>query len=1222
MKTAKRLGFSFVTMTLLVLAFALTSVNTQAGPLLNVPVTIEQPDGTTLNAFVSGDEFFNYLHDDEGRIIVQHPETGFWVYAALDTNGELNASSRVAVNSGRFYDTDNRARGIQPISSYGITTTDIDFVINAHLVRDMDMPTMNMATNIAPHGAQQINPAGFGMVRANPISGVMENIVILIAFACDHNPAISPVLYNTVQSRFNGHQGSLRSYMYAASGGALTLNSTLVGVDNNTAIMYQDIMPRGYFMPFNEVTNPIGFVTNAQENSRGQALLARAVNAIDGSTLLDGKVLDTLIPGRVDSVTFILTGQPGAWASFLWPHSWALHMQFATLGGARVWDYSLVLIGSMDVSLIIHEQLHVFGAPDFYRYISATRPPGPVGTPVGFWDIMSHNSDAFLAFSNTHIMRRYFGWGDAPAEIAAGGRFTLYPRGTPGRTTAFTIPIEGRPNEFILLEYRSHLNPTAYDNFFETSSFNRAGLLIKRINTDFVGNARSGDPAFQNGYTGFRDEVYIFRPSSTARNAALSDVTFASFSANGGRTRFGNARGTGYNGIIYSHEGYNTGIEIYNVSAAGGTISFNVYLGRSAIVPQSPEMLLRAAVANAGSEPLVIELEEDITLADIQSYLLIPSGSHITIRGAGGVMRTLSAGGNFSVINVQPGAVLVLDDMRIARVARSTGHGVSNSGYLTLLGGVISGHTGAGVSNMGTFVMEGGQISSNTSSGVSNLGTFLMRGGNISSNSANIGGGVNNSGTFTIEGGEITSNFAGNRGGGVNNSGSFIIKNGIISYNITFDNGAGVANGPSGNFIMRSGYIHANISMGNGGGLFTWGTFYMEGGQISGNSAFNGGGIGVNLADLRRGIIHIGADAVFMGNIAGNARHRDIIDDALYNQNIHGTQWTDPFTQGFNNIDIAYTAGSIATIRSLSFELSPTVINPTEPLHIDPIRVIANTPLTQAPQFPNDPSRTGYTFAGWYLNAGFTQAVTDATMMPNNDTTILYARWEKPLTITGVVVSPLTVIVRQGETRTFTAAVTGTNNPAQTVTWAVEGNNSAVTLISATGILTVAADETAISLTIRATSTADTGISGTATVTVTQLISIDRTGLNATILEAQVLNPAGFNIFTWLDMYDELRRALLVYNNQNATQAQIDAAKARLRTAIDALAVPSGPDRSALNAAIADAESREMQNYFIFAWFDLQDELVRARIVRDNPSANQTQINHATARLVAAINAL
>jgi uncharacterized repeat protein (TIGR02543 family) len=88
-------------------------------------------------------------------------------------------------------------------------------------------------------------------------------------------------------------------------------------------------------------------------------------------------------------------------------------------------------------------------------------------------------------------------------------------------------------------------------------------------------------------------------------------------------------------------------------------------------------------------------------------------------------------------------------------------------------------------------------------------------------------------------------------------------------------------------------------------------------------------------------------------------------------------------------------------------------------------------------------------------------------------------------TVTDVTVNPSTIEVQKGTTQQFDATVNGTNHPAQTVTWEVSDKESADTDITADGLLTVGADETAETLTVTATSTVDTSKSGTATVTVT-----------------------------------------------------------------------------------------------------------------------------------------
>lgn len=90
-------------------------------------------------------------------------------------------------------------------------------------------------------------------------------------------------------------------------------------------------------------------------------------------------------------------------------------------------------------------------------------------------------------------------------------------------------------------------------------------------------------------------------------------------------------------------------------------------------------------------------------------------------------------------------------------------------------------------------------------------------------------------------------------------------------------------------------------------------------------------------------------------------------------------------------------------------------------------------------------------------------------------------------TVTGVTVTPAAPGVQKGTTQQFHVTVTGTNNPAQTVTWSIDGSHAGGTTISADGLLTVASDETADTLTVKAVSTMDTSKSGTATVIITEV---------------------------------------------------------------------------------------------------------------------------------------
>lgn len=86
--------------------------------------------------------------------------------------------------------------------------------------------------------------------------------------------------------------------------------------------------------------------------------------------------------------------------------------------------------------------------------------------------------------------------------------------------------------------------------------------------------------------------------------------------------------------------------------------------------------------------------------------------------------------------------------------------------------------------------------------------------------------------------------------------------------------------------------------------------------------------------------------------------------------------------------------------------------------------------------------------------------------------------------VLSVKVLPQTVMMRPGGRKAFQAIVYGNNSPSQEVTWSISGNTSALTTISADGLLWISMDEKAKSLTVTATSVQDTTKSGTAEVTV------------------------------------------------------------------------------------------------------------------------------------------
>ena len=562
----KKLSFrlSHQLLIIMVLLLVFSSI-IYAAPLKDVPTTVTQPNGDILRCLASGDEFFNYLHDINGNIIIQHQETGYYTYARLDEAGKIIASQQIALDNGCYYNFDAVVYSPAFSQTEGLKLVDIDFSLNPDLIHEFPDTENYLPRELLVEAA-----AGIGMT-GNTVKGTMENVIVMICFA-DEDPTIDPVIRDKIETVFNGSTLSLNHYMRAVSENFLELHSTLVGLDGDTVLMYQDSHPRKYYQPYNAATNPLGYQggDNGSERSvREKTLLANAVKAIDNSSILSGKNLDIDGDDRVDSITFIINGNVDGWSQLLWPHKWNLTANAVHLNGKQVYNYSFQLLnrlfpasGNSNLGVICHESLHTFGLPDLYRYAFN-------GNPVMYWDIMAANPDN-PQFPNSHSRLRYVGWGKPLVEIKQNGRYVLSPIGSTDGITAYAIPTSNtNSNQFILLEYRSNANPSGYDTYFGTGTNFHKGLTIARINLGYKGN--------ENGSGGTNDEVYIYRPSETALNQGGGNCSAASLSADASRTFFGNTiLSSGFDSTIYLYNGTNTKYIISNVSIAGQTIAFDV----------------------------------------------------------------------------------------------------------------------------------------------------------------------------------------------------------------------------------------------------------------------------------------------------------------------------------------------------------------------------------------------------------------------------------------------------------------------------------------------------------------------------------------------------------------------------------------------------------------------------------------------------------------------
>lgn len=483
-----------------------------------VPQTVLQADGSVLELFATGDEYYNWLHDKDGYTIMRNPDDGYLYYAEKQGNKLVPSKLRPGIDN-------PTEAGLEPWLkfSYEYIKPRIDEFLQHRYKPTGDSKKDRIQT---------------------PRTGNINNIVIFIRFS-DENEFTDQK--STFENMFIAESGnSMKNYFREASYNSLSIQTYFYPVSNgSTVISYQATQPRNYYRPYDANTNPLGYQNSTQRRDREHALLANAVNAIQ-SQIPTSLNIDGDNDGYVDNVCFIVSGSPDGWASLLWPHMWSLYSVNVTINGKRVYTYNFQIRSMTNNSVLCHEMFHSLGAPDLYHYTRNGI------SPVGPWDLMENNLNppqhmcAYMKF-------RYAGWISSIPEITTSGYYTLNPLTSPNNN-AYKIKSPVSTTEYFVVEYRRRTG--TFEN-----SLPGSGLLVYRINNSYSGKGNASGPP---------DEVYVYRPNGTTTNNG--NTSSAYFSSDVSRTMINNYT----NPSAFLSNGSAGYLNISEIGSAGNTITFYV----------------------------------------------------------------------------------------------------------------------------------------------------------------------------------------------------------------------------------------------------------------------------------------------------------------------------------------------------------------------------------------------------------------------------------------------------------------------------------------------------------------------------------------------------------------------------------------------------------------------------------------------------------------------
>lgn len=344
---------------------------------------------------------------------------------------------------------------------------------------------------------------------------------------------------------------------------------------------------------------------------------------------------------------------------------------------------------------------------------------------------------------------------------------------------------------------------------------------------------------------------------------------------------------------------------------------------------------LTAALGNAAVTS--IQLTGNI---DISSTLVVTKDVTLDLNG-----HVLKMTGKGSVIHVKSGTLTLVDNNTSAEHKFTDDNGLwklDDNGDKVVKGGVITGGTGGTYTYGNSFTVTyrdcGGGVF------VAPGASFVMEGGNIVGCSAGKSGGggvkVTNDGDFKMSGGTISGCIARN-GGGLRNEGTATLSD---------------------TAKIESCRATGTESDDHGGGVCSYRNLTVSGSMvISGCTAQNN-------------------NSYAMYVTTGYPDARSSIEGGTFD----GSVWLNHYSSGKITVSGGTFKNGVSGAWTVTFNTNGGTPEPES-------QIRANLPATK----PDDPTKEGYNFGGWYTDEAFTTEYTFTESEKVTQALTLYAKWTK-----------------------------------------------------------------------------------------------------------------------------------------------------------------------------------------------------------------------------------
>lgn len=442
----------------------LAAFQMNAAPAFPGKQTVTQPDGTTIEVRVVGDERFHTLVTDADALPIARDADGEYRYRMAD--GSLSAVAAHNLGERTAAEADFLRANIADISV-------------ARLVeRQRAINPKRFENAIAARKAKA--PARAGAAKAPladqftdcPTTGVRRIPVIFVQYTDIKFKSSDPK--QTFATYFNEGASSGRQYF----------------IDNSN----------GVYQPQFDLYGPVTLPNNRKyyggnddyydSDQRPGQMVADACTALDGQ--INFKDYDTNGDGYVDAVILLYAGNGEQYTyqnipDAIWPHKWELSASdygtTLTLDGVKIDNYGCFneLYGTSasstkidGIGVFCHEFSHALGLPDLYY----TGNGNVDYYGMGSWSLMCqgcYNNDGYTPVGYTAYDKWFNGWIDEIPEATANTQYTMpvFNTGVAANDQPLRITNPSNANEWFVIENRANTGWNRYDQ--------DEGLLIYRV---------------------------------------------------------------------------------------------------------------------------------------------------------------------------------------------------------------------------------------------------------------------------------------------------------------------------------------------------------------------------------------------------------------------------------------------------------------------------------------------------------------------------------------------------------------------------------------------------------------------------------------------------------------------------------------------------------------------------------------------------------------------